>query len=83
MSREQIGQQLKQQRISRKLSQQQVADLLGCARPRISLIETGRYQGSLQLLERYLHLMDMDLCARSKTLSRPTFDELGEIYGDD
>ena len=81
MSREQIGQQLKQQRISRKLSQQQVADLLGCARPRISLIETGRYQGSLQLLERYLYLME--LCARSKTRSRPTFDELGDIYDDD
>ena len=83
MSREQIGQQLKQQRISRKLSQQQVAELLGCARPRISLIETGRYQGSLQLLERYLYLMDMELCARSKTRSRPTFDELGDIYDDD
>ncbi|RUO76988.1 helix-turn-helix transcriptional regulator [Idiomarina seosinensis] len=83
MSRQQIGLQLQQERKRRGLSQQKVADLIGCARPRISLIENGRYQGSLQLLERYLNLLDMELCAQTRRASRPVFEQLGDIYDDD
>ncbi|WP_373318506.1 helix-turn-helix transcriptional regulator [Alteromonas salexigens] len=82
MSRESIGNQLKSERKRRGMSQNEVAITLKTARPRISQIENGRYQGSLQLLERYLILMGLELTA-TPTNSRPTLDELGSVYDDD
>ncbi len=82
MSRRTIGQQLKQARKASGLSQSDVAIKLSCARPRISLIETGRYQGSLQLLERYLNLMQLELCAQPISTQRPVFEDLERIYGE-
>ena len=83
MSREGIGQQLQAERKRQKLSQSDIADKLQCSRPSISNIENGRYQGSLQLLERYLNIMGFELTATPKQAKRPTLDELGSVYNDD
>ena len=83
MSREGIGQQLQAERKRQKLSQSDIADKLQCSRPSISNIENGRYQGSLQLLERYLNLMGFELTATPKQAKRPTLDELDSVYNDD
>lgn len=82
MSRESIGEQLKAERKRQRMSQDDVANKLKTGRPRISQIENGRYQGSLQLLERYLTLMGLELTAIPIN-HRPTLDELGAIYDDD
>ena len=82
MSRESIGNQLKAKRKHHRMSQDDVAKKLKTGRPRISQIENGRYQGSLQLLERYLTLMGLELTA-TPINHRPKFDELGAIYDDD
>ncbi|OFC70094.1 helix-turn-helix transcriptional regulator [Alteromonas confluentis] len=82
MSRESIGNQLKTERKRRRMSQDDIASKLKTARPRISQIENGRYQGSLQLLERYLNLMGLELTAISVN-RRPTLDELDSIYDED
>ena len=82
MSRKQIGQQLQAERKRQKLSQSDIADKLRCSRPSISNIENGRYQGSLQLLERYLNLMGFELAVAPKQARRPTLDELDSIYDD-
>ncbi|BBO29738.1 hypothetical protein AltI4_41260 [Alteromonas sp. I4] len=83
MSREGIGQQLQAERKRQKLSQSDIADKLQCSRPSISNIENGRYQGSLQLLERYLNIMGFELTATPKQTKRPTLDELDSVYNDD
>ncbi|MBL53464.1 Helix-turn-helix domain-containing protein [Marisediminitalea aggregata] len=83
MSREGIGQQLQAERKRQKLSQSDIADKLQCSRPSISNIENGRYQGSLQLLERYLNIMGFELTATPKQAKRPTLDELDSVYNDD
>lgn len=83
MSRESIGQQLQAERKRQKLSQSDIADKLQCSRPSISNIENGRYQGSLQLLERYLNIMGFELTATPRQAKRPTLDELDSVYNDD
>lgn len=82
MSRESIGKQLKAARKQQQMSQKAIATILKVDRSQISRIENGRYQGSLQLLERYLALMGLELCA-TVIRSRPTFGELESFYNDD
>lgn len=82
MSRESIGNQLMAERKRRYLSQSDIASKLKVDRSQISRIENGRYQGSLQLLERYLTLMGLELTA-TPINRRPTLDELDSIYDDD
>ena len=82
MSRESIGNQLMAERKRRYLSQSDIASKLKVDRSQISRIENGRYLGSLQLLERYLTLMGLELTA-TPINRRPTLDELDSIYDDD
>jgi transcriptional regulator with XRE-family HTH domain len=82
MSRKTIGNQLKIARKNQKLSQADVAQKLCVDRAQISRIESGRHLGSLQLFERYLTLMGFELVANPFG-SRPTLDELDDLYGDD
>ena len=82
MSRESIGNQLMAERKRRKITQNDIASKLKTDRSQISRIENGRYQGSLQLLERYLTLLGLELTA-SPMNRRPTLDELDSTYDDD
>lgn len=82
MSRQTIGNQLKSARKLKHMSQVEIANKLRVDRSQISRIENGRYQGSLQLLERYLTLMGLVLTATPIT-RRPTLDELDSIYNDE
>jgi len=70
------------ERKRRYLSQSDIASKLKVDRSQISRIENGRYQGSLQLLERYLTLMGLELTA-TPINRRPTLNELDSIYDDD
>ena len=70
------------ERKRRYLSQSDIASKLKVDRSQISRIENGRYQGSLQLLERYLTLMGLELTA-TPINPRPTLNELDSIYDDD
>ena len=82
MSRESIGCQLKESRKRLRLSQSDITKKLKTDRAQISRIENGKYQGSLQLLERYLTLMGLELAATP--INRPPiFEELEAVYHDD
>ena len=70
------------ERKRRKITQNDIASKLKTDRSQISRIENGRYQGSLQLLERYLTLLGLELTA-SPMNRRPTLDELDSTYDDD
>ncbi|MDU0352519.1 helix-turn-helix transcriptional regulator [Paraglaciecola aquimarina] len=82
MSRVSIGSQLQTNRTARHLTQTDIAKKLNCDRAAISRIENGKYQGSLQLLERYLNLLGLELFAAPIKPERPTLDNMDGIYDD-
>ena len=82
MSRIKIGETLASERKKKNYSQAEVATQLACDRAAISRIENGRYQGSLQLLERYVNLMGFELAIRPMITQRPSLDELQGLYDD-
>lgn len=80
MSRESIGATLKKTRKTRNMTQEDVAMKISCDRAIISKIESGKYRGGLLLLERYINLMEFEISITPLTKSRPTFDELSNLY---
>jgi transcriptional regulator with XRE-family HTH domain len=80
MSRSSIGLQLRKNRQMLTLKQSDIALKLKCDRAAISRIENGKYQGSLQLLERYLNLVGLELFAAPITPERPTLGNMSGLY---
>jgi len=48
--RHEVGCKLRQMRKERKMTQQQIADVIGCSAQNVSSIENGRYTGTRNLL---------------------------------
>ena len=59
--KKQVVDQYKNIRKEKKLSQEQVANAAGMARPDISRFESGRYNPSLELMIRYAHALGCEL----------------------
>lgn len=73
-----IGQQIRDERKRRKLSQADLAKLLGMSRTTISQIETGTVQDiGVRKLIRILEVLGLELRVRSAG-APPTLDELRE-----
>jgi len=73
-----IGHHIRKERKKRKLSQAQLADLLGMSRATISQIENGVVQDiGVRKLLRILEVLDLELKVRHAG-SPPTLDELRE-----
>jgi transcriptional regulator with XRE-family HTH domain len=83
MSRTTIGLQLKAERKKQKLRQLDAAEKLSCDRAVLSRIENGRFQGSLQMYERYLNLLGFELTISPIAALRPTLDNMEGLYDDD
>lgn len=83
VSRATIGLQLKIERKKQKFSQLDAAEKLSCDRAVLSRIENGRFQGSLQIYERYLNLLRFELTISPIAPSRPSLDNMEGIYDDD
>ncbi len=74
----QIGEQIRQERKKRKLTQASLAELLGMSRATISQIENGTVQDiGVRKLIRILEVLDLELRVRFAG-SLPTLDELRE-----
>lgn len=56
-----INENMRLQRVIKKLSQQELADLVGVTRQTISLIETNQYNPSLQICIAICKALDTDL----------------------
>ena len=56
-----INENMRLQRVIKKLSQQELADLVGVTRQTISLIETNQYNPSLQICIAICKVLDTDL----------------------
>ena len=83
MSRISIGHQLRDVRKKRDHKQADIAKAIHCDRAVISRIENGRYQGSLQQLERYINFLGFELSISPLTSTRPTLDNMEGIYDDE
>ena len=82
MSRIDIGKQLSKERQQQNYNQVDVAAKLKCDRAVISRIENGRYQGSLQIFERYLNFLGFELTISAIKPTRPTLDDMVGAYDD-
>lgn len=60
-ARKNLAAQYVQSRKARKLSQQEVADIIGVKRPNITRFENGTYNPTLDMLVKIAEALDMDL----------------------
>ena len=54
-----LGKRIRELRKSKKLTQEQLAELLGIGTPNISYIETGKYAPSMDTLEKLANVLDI------------------------
>lgn len=60
-ARKNLASQYVQNRKAKKMSQQQVADLIGVKRPNITRFENGTYNPTLDMLVKIAEALDMEL----------------------
>ena len=78
-----IGSICVQQRKARGWTQADAAKRANLPRPTISMIENGRFNGSLKVLLAYLITLNLKLVTTSKSPFPPQLDELHELFSDD
>ena len=83
MSRLSIGETLKEERKSKAMTQKQVAVETGIHNTTISQIESGRFTGSLDILERYVCYLGFELNITPMKRTLPDFDDLSTLFSDD
>ena len=74
-----VPRELRQRRIARRLTQQQLAAAAGVSRKTLSDLEAGREKIALGNLNRLLRAVGLELATREASL-RPTLDELADRY---
>ncbi|SQD80143.1 helix-turn-helix domain-containing protein [Moritella yayanosii] len=65
------------------LTQKQLAATTGINKSTLSQIENGKFSGSLDILERYLDALDLQLTVEPKKRQLPDWDELDTLFGDE
>ena len=73
--------ELKAARIAKKLSQEDLARAAGIPRRTYQRLESGDPGTSIDILFRALNALGLTL--RTSARTRPTLEELGELYGND
>jgi transcriptional regulator with XRE-family HTH domain len=78
-----IGKEIARQRKAQGNTQQQMTNQTGINKTTLSEIENGRFTGSLDILERYLDAVGLQLEVSPKQHRLPDWDELDTLFGDD
>lgn len=78
-----IGEQLRTARKQMSRTQKQMSEITGIHKSTLSEIENGRFTGSLDILERYLDAVGLQLTVAEKAHRLPDWDELDELFGED
>ncbi|MDR9468052.1 helix-turn-helix transcriptional regulator [Marinospirillum sp.] len=81
--RQDIGEQLRAARKQLGQTQKQMSETTGIHKSTLSEIENGRFTGSLDILERYLDAVGLELTVAEKVRRLPDWDELDELFGED
>lgn len=76
-----IGKRCVEQRKAKGWTQEDAATRANLARPVISMIERGRFTGSLKSLVAYMSILGLELSANKVQL--PQLDQLEDIFSDD
>ncbi|NLQ18007.1 helix-turn-helix transcriptional regulator [Marinomonas sp. M1K-6] len=82
-NREEIGEKICAARKALKKTQKQMAEQTGIHKSTLSLIENGRFTGSLDILERYLDAVGLTLEVAPKKHRLPQWDEIEALFAED
>lgn len=82
-SREKMGTLIAQARKELHLTQQQIAQQTGIHKTTLSKIENGRFTGSLDIFERYIDAVGLELNISPKQHKLPSWEEIDELFGGD
>ncbi|ADN00223.1 hypothetical protein Dda3937_02160 [Dickeya dadantii 3937] len=82
-SRESMGKTIASTRKACGLTQKQVAEQTGINKTTLSEIENGRFTGSLDIFERYLDAVGLQLELTTKQHRLPGWDEVDKLFAED
>ncbi|UMB76363.1 helix-turn-helix domain-containing protein [Dickeya fangzhongdai] len=82
-SRESMGKTIASTRKARGLTQRQLAEQTGINKTTLSEIENGRFTGSLDIFERYLDAVGLQLELVMKQHRLPGWDEVDKLFAED
>lgn len=82
-SRKSLGLDIKQARKKQGSTQKEISTKIDIPQSTLSEIENGRFTGSLDIFERYIDAVGLELTLVEKTHRFPDWDELDELFGDD
>lgn len=82
-SRESIGKEAAKQRKALGYTQKQLAEKTGINKTTLSEIENGRFTGALDIFERYLDAVGLQLAVAPKQHQFPDWDEIEDLFRED
>jgi transcriptional regulator with XRE-family HTH domain len=83
LGRQIIGAKAQTARKGLAQTQKQLSQITGLPQSTLSEIENGRFTGSLDILERYLDALGLELTVTEKRPRLPDWDELDTLFGDE
>lgn len=81
-ARQLIGTKAKDMRKRSAQTQKQLSEITDLPQSTLSEIENGRFTGSLDIMERYLDALGLQLSVVEKTQRLPDWDELDTLFED-
>jgi len=81
-ARQFIGTKAKEMRKKSAQTQKRLSEITGLPQSTLSEIENGRFTGSLDIMERYLDALGLQLTAVEKVQRLPDWDELDTLFED-
>lgn len=82
-SRESIGREIAKQRKTLCFTQKQMAEKTRINKTTLSEIENGRFTGSLDIFERYLDAVGLQLEVTPKRHQLPDWDDIEDLFRED
>jgi Predicted transcriptional regulator with C-terminal CBS domains len=81
-ARQLIGTKAKEMRKQSAQTQKRLSEVTGLPQSTLSEIENGRFTGSLDIMERYLDVLGLQLTVVEKAQRLPDWDELDTLFED-
>jgi len=82
-NRNSLGLEIKKARKKQGSTQKEISTKIDIPQSTLSEIENGRFTGSLDIFERYIDAVGLELALVEKSHQFPDWDELDELFGDD